>query len=164
MNFLYKAQYCFTETFSTQHAILDTVPEYDTNKYRQKNVYMWHFLDFKKAFDSSTTLFYLINCTIMGLEVLYLSGLRRTWLIEHKQRTLTMTATWRPHIDHIASKISKIAGIIARLRHHVPLNTLLQIYRSLIFPYFTLYGIPVWGQASQCDLKRFSLCKSAHSA
>ena len=33
--------------------------------------------------------------------------------------------TWRPHIDHIASKISKIVGIIARLRHHVPLNTFL---------------------------------------
>ena len=61
--------------------------------------------------------------------------------------------TWRPHIDHIASKISKIVGIIARLRHHVLLNTLLQIYRSLIFPY-TLYGLPVWGQASQCDLKK----------
>ena len=61
--------------------------------------------------------------------------------------------TWRPHIDHIASKISKIIGIIARLRHHVPLNTLLQIYRSLIFPY-TLYGILAWGQASQCELKK----------
>ena len=28
-----------------------------------------------------------------------------------------------------------IVGIIARLRHSVPLNTLIQIYRSLIFPY-----------------------------
>ena len=61
--------------------------------------------------------------------------------------------SWRPHIDHIASRISKIVGIIARLRHHVPLNTLLQIYRSLIFPY-TLNGVPVWGQASQLDLKK----------
>ena len=61
--------------------------------------------------------------------------------------------TWRPHIDQIASKISKILGIIAKLRHHVPLNTLLQIYRSLIFPY-TLNGLLVWGQASQCDLKK----------
>ena len=34
-----------------------------------------------------------------------------------------------------------------------PLNTLLQIYRSLIFPY-TFYGIPVWGQAAQCDLRK----------
>ena len=61
--------------------------------------------------------------------------------------------TWRPHIDYIASKISKIVGIIARLRHHVHLNTLLQIYCSLIFPY-TLYGVPVWGQVSQCDFKK----------
>ena len=60
--------------------------------------------------------------------------------------------TWRPQIDHIASKISKIVGIIARLRHYVPLNTLVQIYRSLIYPY-TLYGILAWSQASQCDLK-----------
>ena len=56
------------------------------------------------------------------------------------------------NIDHIAWTISKIVGTNARLRHHIPLNTLLQIYRSLIFPY-TLYGVHVWGQASQCDLK-----------
>ena len=49
--------------------------------------------------------------------------------------------------------LRKIVGIIVRLRHHVPVNTLFQIYRSLILPY-TLYGIPVWGQASQCDLKK----------
>ncbi|XP_044175961.1 uncharacterized protein LOC114968359 [Acropora millepora] len=36
---------------------------------------------------------------------------------------------------YIASKISKIIGTRAWLRHHVPLNILLQIYRSLIFPY-----------------------------
>ena len=61
--------------------------------------------------------------------------------------------TWKPHIDHIASKISKIVGILARIRHHVPLNIFLQIYRSLIFPY-TLYDIPVWGQAAQRDLEK----------
>ena len=59
----------------------------------------------------------------------------------------------RPHIDYNASKITEIVGILARIIHHVPLNTLLQIYRSLIFPY-TLYGIPVWGQAVQRDLKK----------
>ena len=61
--------------------------------------------------------------------------------------------TWKPHIDHVASKMSKIVGILARIRHHVPLNILLQIYRSLIFPY-KLYGIPVWGQAAQRDLEK----------
>ena len=36
------------------------------------------FLDFKKAFDMVNHIIYLINCTIMGSEVLYMSGLRRT--------------------------------------------------------------------------------------
>ena len=61
--------------------------------------------------------------------------------------------TWRPHIDYIASKINKIVGTLAWLRHHVPLNILLQINRYLIFPYRP-WGIPVWGQASQRDLKK----------
>ena len=51
--------------------------------------------------------------------------------------------TWKYHISHIASKISKTIGIIARLRHFVPTNTLLNIYRSLIQPHL-LYGINAW--------------------
>ena len=48
--------------------------------------------------------------------------------------------SWKYHIAHIASKISKTIGIIASLRHFVPLNTLHHIYISLIQPYL-LYGI-----------------------
>ena len=39
-------------------------------------------------------------------------------------------------------------GIIASLRHFVPLNTLHHIYISLIQPYL-LYGIVAWGQAAK---------------
>ena len=69
--------------------------------------------------------------------------------------------TWKYHIDYIASKISRVVGIISRLRHSVPLNTLIQIYRSLIFPY-TYYGIAAWGQAAQVYLRKiFILQKRA---
>ena len=69
--------------------------------------------------------------------------------------------TWKYHIDYIASKISRAVGIISRLRHSVPLNTLIQIYRSLIFPY-TYYGIAAWGQAALVYLKKvFILQKRA---
>ena len=64
--------------------------------------------------------------------------------------------TWKPHIDHIALKISKTVGILARIRQHVPLSVPLQIYRSLIFLYM-LYGIPVWGQAAQRDLEKIRI-------
>ena len=43
------------------------------------------------------------------------------------------------HMAHIASKISKTTGIIARLRHFVPLNTSHHIHTSLTQPYL-LYG------------------------
>ena len=43
----------------------------------------------------------------------------------------------------------------------VPLNTLIQIYRSLIFSY-TYYGIAAWGQAAQAHLRKvFILQKRA---
>ena len=56
--------------------------------------------------------------------------------------------SWKYHIAHIASKISKTIGIIASLRHFVPLNTLHHIYISLIQPYL-LYGIVAWGAAAK---------------
>ena len=55
---------------------------------------------------------------------------------------------WKYHIDNIAYKISKAIGIIARLRHFVPLSTLNSIYRCLIQPY-TTYRIVVWGNTSK---------------
>ena len=59
--------------------------------------------------------------------------------------------SWKYHVDYVALKISKIVGIITRLRHFVPLHTLLCIYRSLIYPYLS-YGISAWGQAAQMHL------------
>ena len=56
--------------------------------------------------------------------------------------------TWKHHTSNIASKISKTIGIIARLRHFVPIQTLITIYRSLILPHLS-YGITIWGQAAK---------------
>ena len=38
------------------------------------------------------------------------------------------TLTWWQHILFISSKINKSLGIISRLRHFVPIDTLLSIY------------------------------------
>ena len=64
--------------------------------------------------------------------------------------------SWKFHIDYVAFKLSKIVGIIARLRHFVPFNTLLSIYQSLMFPYLT-FGLSAWGQAAQLLLKKLLL-------
>ena len=36
--------------------------------------------------------------------------------------------SWKFHIEHIVVKISRLVGIIAKLWHFVPRNTLLRIY------------------------------------
>ena len=55
--------------------------------------------------------------------------------------------------EYVALKISKIIGVIARLRHFVHLCTLLNIYSSLIFPYLS-YGLAAWGQAAKTHLQK----------
>jgi len=50
-------------------------------------------------------------------------------------------------------KISKIIGVIARLKHFVPLCTLLSICRSLILPYLS-YGLAAWGQAAKTHIQK----------
>ena len=62
---------------------------------------------------------------------------------------------WKYHIDYVASKIGKTIGIFARLRHYVLLNTLLNLYRSLISPYL-YYGLVAWGQAANFSLTQIT--------
>ena len=68
----------------------------------------------------------------------------------YRQRSLLVL-----HMEkfNVALKISKTIGVIARLRHFVPLCTLLNIYRSLIFPYLS-YGLAAWGQAAKTHLQK----------
>ena len=56
--------------------------------------------------------------------------------------------SWKTHIDSQCNKISRIVGVISKLRHCLPTRVLLTMYRSMIHPSL-LYGISIWGQASK---------------
>ena len=58
--------------------------------------------------------------------------------------------SWKYHVEHVLSKISKTVGMISKLRHFVPKHTLLNIYKSLIGPYLS-YCLVIWGQTSQSN-------------
>ena len=67
--------------------------------------------------------------------------------------------SWKIHIDncHVATKVSKTVGLIAKLRHFVPQHIYLaKYYCALILPYL-LYGLIVWGQASKIPLTEMLL-------
>ena len=52
--------------------------------------------------------------------------------------------SWKYHINHIASKISKMTGIMAKARHHLTSKTLLTLYHTMIYPYLN-YCNNIWG-------------------
>jgi len=54
---------------------------------------------------------------------------------------------WNMHTDIITKKISKVAGILNRLRHFLPQSVLLNIYNSLIVPHLN-YGSLLWEKYS----------------
>ena len=81
------------------------------------------------------------------------TSLERKEHVKYLGILLNSNLSWKFHIEYVALKISKIIGVIPRLRHFVPLCTLLNIYSSLIFPYLS-YGLAAWGQAAKTHLQK----------
>ena len=59
--------------------------------------------------------------------------------------------TWKAHIEYVASKVSKVCGSLAKLRHSVNTKILIEIYHALVHSYVR-YGILTWGNASDTAL------------
>ena len=60
--------------------------------------------------------------------------------------TLDNSLKWKPHIDHRKIKLSKLTGIICRVRDSLNREKLRQMYLSLTYPH-PLYGSALWGGA-----------------
>jgi hypothetical protein len=56
--------------------------------------------------------------------------------------------TWEYHIRHCKAKVSRGIGILTKAKKVLNCTSLLTLYNSLIYPYFT-YCIEVWGSASK---------------
>ena len=57
---------------------------------------------------------------------------------------LDTALSWKYHTNMIAIKISKVIGILHKLKYIFPQNILLTIYKSLILPHLN-YGLLLWG-------------------
>ena len=61
---------------------------------------------------------------------------------------------WECHIQNICKKIASALGAIKRIRHLIPFNTLMNVYGSLVQPYFNYCSV-VWGNPAVVSLKSF---------
>ena len=58
--------------------------------------------------------------------------------------TLDEFLSWTEHINIIQYKISRISGILNRLKHHMQTNILKLVYSALVLPHLN-YALLVWG-------------------
>ena len=58
--------------------------------------------------------------------------------------TLDETLSWKNHTKIVANKISRVIGILFRLKNIFPKEILLTLYNTLIYSYIN-YGLLVWG-------------------
>ena len=59
--------------------------------------------------------------------------------------------TFKFHIDELNKKISRAIGVLYKLRPYVTSKILSSVYYAIIYP-FLLYGILIWGNASNTHL------------
>ena len=56
--------------------------------------------------------------------------------------------SWKTHIAMVRNKLSRINGILHRLKYYFPRNILITLYKSLFTPHIN-YGLLLWGQAGE---------------
>ena len=61
--------------------------------------------------------------------------------------------TWKLHIDHISSKVSKLIGIMIRARRVLGIESILTLYNTLIKPYLS-YCLIIWGNTYKSYLRK----------
>ena len=56
--------------------------------------------------------------------------------------------TWKEHIDYICGKIKRGVGVLKRIRHFIPKDSLLLLYQTLVEPYYCYCSV-VWGNCGE---------------
>ena len=59
--------------------------------------------------------------------------------------------SWDYHVKELSKKLSRTNGILCKLRHYVPLNTMLSVYYALFYSHMT-YGSLIWSLTTQKNL------------
>lgn len=62
---------------------------------------------------------------------------------------------WKKHVDYIALKISRGLGMMGRARNVLPLDSLLVLYQTMIYPYLTYCNL-IWGSACASVLHKLA--------
>ena len=67
--------------------------------------------------------------------------------VKHLGMYLDKYLSWNHHFFQLSNKLSRANGILSKLRHYAPFETVLQVYYAIFYSHLT-YGCNVWGLTS----------------
>ena len=74
---------------------------------------------------------------------IYGKCLKREFSIKYLGIYIDSHLNWKPQTNHITKKINRSLGILSKLRYYLSVDTLINLYNALIYP-FLIYGIVIW--------------------
>ena len=69
--------------------------------------------------------------------------------------------SWKDHVAHVASKVSRGMGMIIKARNYLNRKSLLTLYYIFVYPYLT-YCNHIWGNIYQSNLKHLCVFTEYH--
>ena len=66
---------------------------------------------------------------------------------------------WKAHITELSKKLSRAVGLLYKIRHFCPPTVLRSLYYSLFGSHLS-YGLAVWGNANQMDIRKIKLLQN----
>ena len=91
---------------------------------------------------------------------LYMNNLniKRSDCIKYLGVFLDEHLSWKNQVQKLNKKLSKICGLIFKLRHYVPLATLKLIY-YFMFHSVIMYSLINWGRTTNSCLHQLEVCR-----
>ena len=68
------------------------------------------------------------------------------------------TLTWKQHINKVTKTLSKLCGVLYKIRPYVTQDILIMLYNTLVYPHLT-YGSEVWCSADKSHLDKILLAQ-----
>ena len=84
------------------------------------------------------------------------STIQRSHVLRYLGVYIDHKLTWKSHIDHIQSKLSRSLGILHKVKHMLTENTLLTLYYTLFYPYLQYCNV-IWGMANSTTLSSLTI-------
>ena len=97
------------------------------------------------------------------MEPLFINGIQINQVLDTSFLgvIIDQNITWKPQINYVATKISKLICVLYKSSFFLPQNILISLYYALIYPYLHYCNV-VWASTYPTKLRRLMLLQKRY--